>query len=417
MGMVWIVSAQILAALFPATVATGLSDRLARRRPRQDSPGQHPGQHPGGHPGRHPGRHPGQWPAALSASPARCLARCARGVLAALFVVTAATTAPPAVAETYQITDLYGTGVGNDYQLISQGSSDPHYTITKVQFLSGTTGPGYPPASDSQWLGAPKAYRIDPWSPNNTSGTRPSQWVAPNGSTEALPPFTPTGQFVDAPVAQYYAYQTSFTIPDDNWEFAEIAGQWIADNTGTGIFLNGSRINALANWSYSSANVADTFFKAGVNTLEFRVRNLIESPGDFANPTGLQVTVNAAYYLATPVPEPSVAILGAMGVATVVGFKTPSVRRRLRRGRAASSGRAPQLRSAQGWARAAWRRTEGSGRWGGAAGGGPGAGDPKATAVEGSGDRATAWQSGSAPTWSPRRMIWGSRTTIRTQNR
>ena len=76
-----------------------------------------------------------------------------------------------------------------------------------------------------------------------------------------------------------------------------------------------------------------------------------------------------------------------------------------------------QLRSAQGWARAAWRRTEGSGRWGGAAGGGPGAGDPKATAVEGSGDRATAWQSGSAPTWSPRRMIWGSRTTIRTQNR
>ncbi|NCY17653.1 MAG: hypothetical protein EBX39_13025, partial [Actinobacteria bacterium] len=140
-----------------------------------------------------------------------------RGLRAALVVAllgTACGTAPPALAATYQITDLFGTGVDNSGKLISQGQSDPHFTITKVQFLSGTTGPGYPPTSDSTWLGAPKAYRIDQWSANNITAERPSQWVAPNGATEALPPFTPTGQYVVAPAAQYYSYQTTFTIPD-----------------------------------------------------------------------------------------------------------------------------------------------------------------------------------------------------------
>ena len=323
-----------------------------------------------------------------------------RGLRAALVVAllaTACATAPPALAETYQITDLFGTGVDNSGALISQGQSDPHYTITKVQFLSGTTGPGYPPPSDSTWLGAPKAYRIDQWAPNNIAAARPSQWVAPNGATEALPPFTPTGQYVDAPVAQYYAYQTTFTIPDSKWESATISGQWIADNIGTGIFLNGSRIDALASWSYTSDNTTGTLFRSGVNTLEFRVRNLIESPGDFANPTGLQVTMTAAYYLATPVPEPSVAILGAMGVATVVGFKTPSVRRRLTgRSRGKQSHAAPQQRSQRGFGSRSWHRR-------------PVSGTADLAAAETG--RVSGWQPPSAPTWAPQRTLWGARSS------
>jgi hypothetical protein len=323
-----------------------------------------------------------------------------RGLRAALVLAllgTACATAPPALAETYQITDLFGTGVDNSGALISQGQSDPHYTITKVQFLSGTTGPGYPPTTDSTWLGAPKAYRIDQWAPNNIAAARPSQWVAPNGATEALPPFTPTGQFVDAPVAQYYAYQTTFTIPDSEWESATISGQWVADNTGTGIFLNGSRIDALASWSYTSDNTTGTLFRSGVNTLEFRVRNLIESAGDFANPTGLQVTMVAAYYTATPVPEPSVAILGAMGVATAVGFRTPSLRRRLAgSGRGRQSRQAPQRRAQRGFGSLSWQRRAAAG-----------------TADDAATDpgRATGWQAASAPTWAPRRTVWGARSS------
>jgi len=212
----------------------------------------------------------------------------------------------PARAATVQITDLYGTGVDNAGALISQGSSDPHYSITSVAFLTGTTGPGYPPPSDSPWLGAPKAYRIDQWTANNTSAAKPSQWVAPNGSTEApVPPFTPTGQYVVAPVARYYNYQTTFTLGAADWIFAEISGEWVADNIGTGIFLNGNplTLGTGSAFSYSSNNVAGTLFQVGTNTLDFRVRNVIENAGDFFNPTGMQVTVTGAYYQTSAVPE------------------------------------------------------------------------------------------------------------------
>jgi hypothetical protein len=212
----------------------------------------------------------------------------------------------PARATTIQITDLYGTGVDNAGSLIAEGASDPHYTVTAVAFFTGTTGIGYPPPSDTPWLGAPKAYRIDQWTPNNTGAARPSQWVAPNGATEAQSPFTPSGQLVDAPVARFYNYQTTFTIGANDWTFAEISGDWIADNIGLGIFLNGNQLTlpsgSPVQFSYSSANTGGTFFVAGTNTLDFRVRNVIENEGDFSNPTGMQVTVTGAYYR-TDVPE------------------------------------------------------------------------------------------------------------------
>lgn len=237
----------------------------------------------------------------------------------------------PARAATVQITDLFGTGVDSSGNLIAQGASDPHYTVTAVAFLTGTSGTGYPPPSDSPWLGAPKAYRIDQWTPNNSGAARPSQWVAPNGATEAQSPFTPSGQYVVGPVARYYSYQTSFTIGDNAWTFAEISGDWVADNIGTGMFLNGNQLTlgSGSSFTYSGSNVGGTFFTAGTNTLEFRVRNLIENDGDFFNPTGMQLTVTGAYYLTSTnvVPEldPSAA---AYGCALVVGVLALLERRR-----------------------------------------------------------------------------------------
>jgi hypothetical protein len=236
----------------------------------------------------------------------------------------------PARAATVQINDLYGTGVDNAGALISQGASDPHYSVTSVVFLTGTTGPGYPPPSDSPWLGAPKAYRIDQWTANNTGAARPSQWVAPNGSTEApVPPFTPTGQYVDAPVARYYNYQTTFTLGAADWVFAEIAGLWEADNIGTGIFLNGNQLTLGTGtaFSYSSTNVGGTFFQVGTNTLDFRVRNVIENDGDFANPTGMQVTITGAYYQ-TQASVPELDPASMAGGLTVLAVALALVERR-----------------------------------------------------------------------------------------
>jgi len=266
-------------------------------------------------------------PIALSASRRACDGMGRVATAAAGLVLALACTVPVRGDIIHQITDLYGTGVDNGGSLIAQGASDPHYNITQVAFLTGTSGPDYPPSSDAQWLGAPKAYRIDQWAANNTSAPRPSQWVAPNGSTEApVPPFTPSGQMVEAPVARFYAYQTTFTIPRADWLTAEISGDWIADNIGKGIFINGNLIPSLPSFSYSGAN-GSSFFTTGVNTLEFRVENLIENPGDFFNPTGLQVTINGAFFTtAVPEVDPS----SATGVlAVVVGVLALVERRRL----------------------------------------------------------------------------------------
>lgn len=268
-------------------------------------------------------------PSVLSASRRACEGMGRVATAAAGMVLALACVVPVRGDIIHQITDLYGTGVDGGGTLIAKGASDPHYSITSVTFLSGTSGPGYPPPSDAPWLGAPKAYRIDQWSANNTSAPRPSQWVAPNNATEApVPPFTPAGEFVVAPVAQRYDYVTTFTIFRSDWLSAEISGDWIADNLGTGVFLNGNQIPLAGSaFSYNSPNAAGTFFVDGVNTLQFRVRNLIENAGDFFNPTGMQVTINGAFFT-TAVPEidPS----SATGVmAVVIGVLALLERRRL----------------------------------------------------------------------------------------
>ena len=340
-------------------------------------------------------------------------ARLASALVTLVVAVGAATGSSTARAESFifPIADLFSTGVDSEKQLLEPGQSDPHYSITNVVFWTQSELPqypfpaDYPPPSNEPWLGAPNAYRIDQWAPNNISGTVASQWVAPNNSIEALPPFTPSGQFVEAPVAKYYAYQTTFTIPDNEWEFAEFSGTWVADNTGTGIFLNGSRIDATTSFSYSGSNGA-SLFRSGVNTLEFRVRNLVDpnNAADFVNPTGLQVAITGAYYL-SPVPEPSVAVLGAMGMATVLGFKTPSLRRRLGRSRwGFASRRAPQRRAGQRWSNVLWSRSAE------AADDGSDRGSAGISRDEATGNRVARWKSASAPCTSSRRTSWGLRS-------
>lgn len=338
------------------------------------------------------------------------VARLASALVAVAVAVGGATAPSIACAESYTfpIADLFSTGVDSNRELLEPGQSDPHYSITNVVFWTQSELPqypfpaDYPPPSNTPWLGAPNAYRIDQWAPNNISGTVASQWVAPNNSIEALPPFTPSGQLVEAPVAKYYAYQTTFTIPDNEWEFAEFSGTWVADNIGTGILLNGTRIDATNSFTYSGNN-GSSLFKTGLNTLEFRVRNVIDpnNAADFVNPTGLQVAITGAYYI-SPVPEPSVAVLGAMGVATVLGFKTPSLRRRVGRSRSGFAvRRGPQRRAGQRWTNVLWSRSAE------AADDGADRGSAGISPVGATSSRITRWKSSSAPGASSRRTAWG----------
>lgn len=219
--------------------------------------------------------------------------------VAAVVIMLAA--AFPAVATPIPIADLFSTGVDGSGNLISTGASDPHWSVVGSPTISGTA---------NFYNGAAKAYRIDQWIANQTSPIN-SQWVSVGNGQEALPPFSPSGQFVSAAVYEFspfdYVYQTTFTLPAD-FVSAQVSGKWVCDNIGPGMFLN--------NVSKPLGAVVDGFqlfsitdgFQVGTNTLEFVVRNLRQDSENF-NPTGLQVQVSGTY----AVPEPTSAVLALLG--------------------------------------------------------------------------------------------------------
>ncbi len=262
-----------------------------------------------------------------------------RSVLAAAVVMIGLLgAAPRATAAVIEIGDLFGTGAATQTSLVANGATDPHYSV--VAFMATTTTgtqPGYPPypPNASDFVGAAKAYRIDQWTPNVTSGSRVSQWIAPPGSfTTAGTPFSPQDQFVIAPVGRY-VYQTTFTLPASLTDLTRvaIAGTFMIDNLGLAVSLNGSDLDTTqfsgANFAYDTSTPLASLFVAGVNTLQFRGRNLFNTPeeNDFYNPTGIQVTITSAFYESPTVPEIDPAAWPTGLMAVVVGLALLEQRR------------------------------------------------------------------------------------------
>ncbi len=219
-----------------------------------------------------------------------------------------------AIAAVIPIVDLFGTGAATQTSLVINGATDPHYSV--VAFVSATntgTQGGYPPfpPPSADFLGAAKAYRIDLWTPNVTTGDRVSQWIAPPGCfTTAGTPFQPQDQNVIGPVGRY-VYQTTFTLPANLADLtrAAIGGTFAVDNLGLAVSLNGNDLDITQfsgeNFSYDSATPLASYFVGGANTLQFRARNLFDNQFelDFYNPTGIQVTITSAFYESVIVPE------------------------------------------------------------------------------------------------------------------
>jgi hypothetical protein len=208
----------------------------------------------------------------------------------------------PLQAASIPISTLFSTGVDGSGNLISNGATDTHWSVVASPTISGTS---------NYYNGSAKAYRIDQWVANQTSPIN-SQWVSvPNGQ-EAIPPFSPSGQYVSAAVyefvAQNYTYQTTFTLPGD-FTSAQIAGKWVCDNVGPEMYLNGA-LKPLGSVSdgFQQFSITDGF-QVGTNTLSFVVQNLRQTSEDY-NPTGLQVQVSGTY----AVPEPSTTVLALIGI-------------------------------------------------------------------------------------------------------
>ncbi|MEM7476582.1 MAG: PEP-CTERM sorting domain-containing protein [Planctomycetota bacterium] len=175
--------------------------------------------------------------------------------------------------------ELFSTGVDDNCDVLTEGTTDTHWTIA--------ASPG----------GAANAIVQTPfagWLGHQTN----SRWI---GSTTNGSDFVTPGT---------YDYEMNFDLTGFVPESAVITGNFLSDDSAE-IFVNdmttsisGGGFVSLTAFTLNSGN---STFNAGINTLRFRVNNA--AVGD--NPSGLQVEFTAA----TAIPEPSsFALFGVLGL-------------------------------------------------------------------------------------------------------
>lgn len=175
---------------------------------------------------------------------------------------------------------LFNTGLSSTGALLSDGATDPHYTVNGASAVAVDSGFPISPAG--------------PW----TANTSNSRWIAPsaNQSVGNLP--------------GTYAYSTTFDLTGLDPATANLTGSFAADN-GASMAINGNPVGATTGDTFQFApfNVTSGFI-AGLNTVTFTVLNETST----TNPTGLQVEISGtASPAAAPVPEP--AALSLLGLA------------------------------------------------------------------------------------------------------
>jgi hypothetical protein len=157
-----------------------------------------------------------------------------------------------------------------------------------------------------------------PWIPNSTT----SSWIGPSNASTHTPGF--------------YVYETKFNLTGYQANQVAIGGQFTVDNRITKVLLNGqvvSGVNYLPPgnvvdgqlykyWKQFALPVGSSFL-SGLNSLVFVTQNLTGNKG---NPTGLRVEYFAQASSAPLIPEPTSALLFALG-APVAGLH---LRRRFR---------------------------------------------------------------------------------------
>jgi len=197
---------------------------------------------------------------------------------------------------------IFDTGVSASGNPLPNGTAgDLHYTL--VNEPGGT--------SALQVRTSAGGYPIPPWLGSDAF----SAWIGPQNDAQ-----------LDGPAGNY-DYRTTFNLTGFAFGTASLSGQWSADNEGVDILINGiSTGNQLLDPSavgvpFESVRAfsINSGFIAGVNTLDFIVRNFDTAP--VANPTGLRVEISGTVSL-TPgavslTPEPASLALFGPGFAAL----------------------------------------------------------------------------------------------------
>jgi hypothetical protein len=194
-------------------------------------------------------------------------------------------TLPPAEAV---VISLFNTGVDANGNVLSPGSSDPHWTVT-----SSADTRLSPPAAAVVQLNHPA------WLANDPVGGPGSSWVGilNPGNTNVSP--------------GNYTIRTTFDLAGLVPDSAIIEMLIAADNSIQNVTINGNNVPGVIGSPFSGP-LDDTFsitdgFVEGVNTLEVTWRN----SGSSNNPGGVRVELSGT---ASAIPEPS----GVVGLGTLL---------------------------------------------------------------------------------------------------
>lgn len=193
------------------------------------------------------------------------------------------------------INTLYNTGVNFGGSPLPNGTvGDPHYVLTTVP--GGTTT-----VMVRTSAGSP-SFPIPPWLPDDFT----SAWIGPDNDQSLDGPASPAN----------YDYRTTFDLTGFIPASALLTGRWSADDAGVNILINGVSTGITAvNFTSWTTFAITTGFVAGVNTLDFIVRNQAGPQ----TPTGLRVEISGTGTLATP--EPASLVLMGAGLAALTALR------------------------------------------------------------------------------------------------
>ena len=155
---------------------------------------------------------------------------------------------------------------------------------------------------------------VGPWLANDAS----SAWVTPGNSQGAI--------YANAT----YYFGQNFQVVSGQQSAAHIAGMWLADDYGAGIYLNGNAVaqaalpvfgglgGPMVAFSVNNGGSGQAQFVAGNNNITFGVVNDSTNRNSLSGgstPTGLRVFITAAD---TNAPEPGTIFLLGGGLAALV---------------------------------------------------------------------------------------------------